>query len=122
MRRSVCQVAIAVLLALLSAGIDAQPAGYCALVATLSVSAYSDDSGDGQGITASGAHTEHGTLAAGSSVPFGTHVLVAGYGAGRVQDRGSLITDAHLDIWMSEDGDAWEWGRQSLPVVMFWGQ
>lgn len=80
------------------------------LVLTLSVSAYSDT-----GPTASGAWTTHGTAACGPTFPFGTRFLLAGR-TYTCTDRGGLVTDQHLDLWMPNESDAWAWGRATLPV------
>ena len=84
----------------------------CTLLAclTMSVSAYAD-----HGITASGAWTRQGVAACGPSFPFGTLFVVQGRPY-VCMDRGSLVTDGHLDLWHSSEDAAWEWGRQSLTV------
>ena len=77
---------------------------------TLSVSAYSD-----HGITASGAWTRQGIAACGSVFPFGT-VFVVQSKAYVCMDRGSLVTDGHLDLFMDSEEAAWEWGRKNVTV------
>ena len=76
----------------------------------MSVSAYAD-----HGYTASGAWTRQGVAACGPSFPFGTMFLVAGkwYAC---MDRGGLVTDGHLDLWVADEDAAWEWGRVILQV------
>jgi 3D (Asp-Asp-Asp) domain-containing protein len=81
---------------------------------TVSVSAYSD-----VGYTASGAWTEHGIVACGPSYPFGTIFIIQGEPY-VCMDRGGLVTDGHVDKWMSSESDAWEHGRQEVTVFV-WG-
>lgn len=72
------------------------------------------------GITASGTQARHGTVAADTRrLPFGTIVYVPGYGYGRVEDRGSAITDLKLDLWFSSHTAARHWGRQKV-LVKVW--
>jgi hypothetical protein len=33
-------------------------------------------------------------------------------------DRGSAITDGHVDVWMESEADALEWGRRELVVLV----
>jgi 3D (Asp-Asp-Asp) domain-containing protein len=82
---------------------------------TVSVSAYTNADGAGHGITASGARTRPGIVACGPSWPFGTVFLVAGR-AMVCMDRGSAITDGHIDVWMAAEDAAWTWGRRTLTV------
>ncbi len=98
------------------------PLGYCGLITVMSVSAYDDSSGEPPylGLTASGEKTHVGVVAAGPDIPFGTEVFILGYGKGIVLDRGSAITDGHMDIWMPSNELAWQWGRKTLPVILRW--
>ena len=91
----------------------------CALFACLSmsVSAYTDADGAGHGITASGAKTRPGIAACGPSFPFGT-ILLVGAKWYVCMDRGSAITDGHLDVWHQDEDAAWQWGRKELLVVV----
>jgi len=84
----------------------------CAILAclTMSVSAYAD-----HGITASGAWTRQGMAACGPSYPFGT-VFIVRTRAYVCMDRGGLVTDGHLDLFMPDEDAAWEWGRQTMTV------
>jgi len=69
------------------------------------------------GVTASGTHAQHGTIAADTAVlPFGTIVYVPGYGYGRVEDRGGKITGNRLDLWYPSHADAQAWGRKRMKV------
>jgi 3D (Asp-Asp-Asp) domain-containing protein len=80
---------------------------------TVSVSAYTNADGAGHGITASGVRTREGIVACGPSWPFGTVVLLAGR-AMVCMDRGSAITDGHIDVYMTDEADAWQFGRRTL--------
>lgn len=87
------------------------------LCLSLSVSAYVDADGGGHGITASGARTRPGTAACGPSFPFGMLFLVDGQPY-ICLDRGSAITDGYLDLWVADEGAAWQWGRRQMTVVV----
>jgi 3D (Asp-Asp-Asp) domain-containing protein len=93
--------------------------GWPAQVATMSVSAYTNAGGAPpyQGLTASGQYTRPGICACGPSFPFGTIFVVSGKWY-VCQDRGSAITDGHLDLWVGEDEEAWAWGRRQMQVVV----
>jgi len=65
------------------------------------------------GRTASGAQVGYGSIAAPSSVPFGTPVLVDGWYVGTVQDRGAFGSRT-LDIWLPSYGQAMTWGRRRV--------
>ncbi len=82
---------------------------------TVSVSAYTNADGAGHGITASGVRTREGMAACGPSFPFGTVFVVQGkpYAC---MDRGGLVTDGHLDLWVSDEDTAWEFGRANMTV------
>lgn len=74
------------------------------------------------GITASGTHAKHGTVAADTRYyPFGTVVYVPGYGYGRVEDRGGAIKGPNkLDLWFASEREALRWGRQKDVRVTVW--
>ena len=69
------------------------------------------------GITASGKRVQEGvTVAAGKGIPFGgTVVLIEGLGFRIVQDRGGMIKDHNLDVYMEE---ALKFGRRELKVYI----
>ena len=70
-------------------------------------------------VTASGLPPIPGeTVAAGPGVPFGTRVFLAGHGWRTVNDRGSRITDDHLDLAVSTRAEAFEFGRQVVKAVV----
>ncbi|HOJ34204.1 MAG TPA: 3D domain-containing protein [Candidatus Hydrogenedentes bacterium] len=69
------------------------------------------------GVTASGTKARKGTIAADTTVfPFGTIMFIPGYGYGRVEDRGSAITNDHIDLFFRRHSDAVKWGKQVKPV------
>lgn len=73
------------------------------------------------GITASGARTRHGTIAADRRYySFGTVIYIPGYGYGRVEDTGSAIQGAdHIDLFFNAHQEALEWGRRKEPVKVW---
>ena len=98
-------------------------------VVTLNITAYTDACGmPPWGITASGAKTEHGIVAAPRQVPFGSRVYIEGYGEGVVEDRGGDIRltrgrpqHANMDVWMASRQEALDWGRREVVVyTLLW--
>jgi len=78
---------------------------------SFSVSAYCD-----VGLMNSGQQTHAGAAACGPGIPFGTVFVL---GDGRMVeclDRGGLVTDCHIDVWMDSCEAAIQWGRQELPA------
>lgn len=70
-------------------------------------------------ITASGEVVVIGvTAAAGPSFPFNTVIYIDGIGKRIIQDRGGMITDRHLDVAISCQKKALEWGRQNVTVFI----
>jgi 3D (Asp-Asp-Asp) domain-containing protein len=70
------------------------------------------------GVTARGTTARHGTVAADPRVfPFGTRLLIPGYGTGVVEDVGGAIKGRHIDAWFPSHEAALTWGRRSLKVV-----
>ena len=61
---------------------------------------------------------QDGTIAADTKYyPFGTRMLVPGYGWGVVQDRGSAIKGRNrIDLYFDSHQDALRWGRRRLQV------
>ena len=81
--------------------------------ATLNCSAYCD-----KGITASGEYVRDGICAMdrvnGQVVPFGTKVILPNGKVLVVKDRFGAGHNNHLDIWMPNESDCWQFGRQWL--------
>jgi 3D (Asp-Asp-Asp) domain-containing protein len=69
------------------------------------------------GHTASGRLVTHndGRIVAARALPFGTRVIIPGYGEAEVQDRGPL-SDRQLDVMFPTHQEALEWGVQNLDV------
>ena len=69
------------------------------------------------GITASGYHVHPGTVAADTRLlPFGSRVLVPGYGYGTVRDRGGDIKGNHIDLYFPSHEIALHWGRKKMKI------
>lgn len=75
----------------------------------------------GYGITASGATVQEGkTIACPPSLPFGTNIHIPELNETYVcEDRGSAITNGHLDIYIEDLDDALEFGVQQLQVKVW---
>lgn len=90
------------------------------------VSAYS--LGDGftpsHGKTASGEKVKEGrTIACPKSLPFGTKVFIPDLDhVYTCTDRGGMITEGHLDIYMADRSDALDFGRQQIAVQIKKGE
>ena len=70
------------------------------------------------GVTARGTQAHLGTVAADPKVyPFGTRLLIPGYGTGVVEDVGGAIKGKHIDVWFPSHQTALNWGRRNLKVV-----
>jgi 3D (Asp-Asp-Asp) domain-containing protein len=89
-------------------------------VATFSVSAYTDAEGvwPYAGLMASGYQTRQGVVACGPDFSFGTIFLIEGK-LYICMDRGSAITNQHLDIWYASYPAAIEAGRKTVEVLFF---
>jgi 3D (Asp-Asp-Asp) domain-containing protein len=70
------------------------------------------------GVTASGKKSkEHYTVACPKSMPFGTKLYIPYFETVfTCEDRGGLITEGHIDIYMKRLKDAQDFGRQQLEV------
>lgn len=70
------------------------------------------------GITASGLPVEEGvTIACPPSMPFGTNVYIPYFdNEFTCYDRGSAITEGHLDVYMADLDEALAFGRRNLEV------
>lgn len=68
--------------------------------------------------------TQWRTIAAPKSIPFGTKVYIPYFkdypnkGVFVVEDRGSAITEGHIDVFMEDLGRANEFGRRKLDVII----
>lgn len=72
--------------------------------------------GKTNGITASGAHaTANHTIAAPSTFPFGTKLLINGV-TYTVEDRGGAIQGNRIDIYMNSHSEALQWGVRYVEV------
>ncbi|ETX08034.1 3D domain-containing protein [Candidatus Entotheonella palauensis] len=70
------------------------------------------------GITSSGTRARRGTVAADTKYyPYGTVMIIPGYGTGVVEDIGSAIKGPNrLDVFFGTRKRALKWGRQRLRV------
>ncbi len=87
-----------------------QPRGYWA---TYETTAYCQ-----AGVTASGAYTSYGTVAA--TLPFGTRLYIPGYGNGDVLDRGGAVGPGHVDLFMPDCNQAIDWGVRYEKIEIFY--
>jgi 3D (Asp-Asp-Asp) domain-containing protein len=71
------------------------------------------------GLTASGERAAVGLVAADWSVlPRGTRLIIPGYGAARVADRGGAIKGNHIDVFFTTHAQARAWGVRKLAVTI----
>lgn len=70
--------------------------------------------------TASGYRLKPGdkVAAMGEKYPFGTSVVVPGYGVAIVRDRGGAVSDNHIDLFFEQHEDALKWGRRMVTVTV----
>ena len=70
------------------------------------------------GVTASGHVIQPGDkfVAAPKHIPFGTVLIIPGYGEVEVLDRGGAIKGNKLDIFFATHKEALQWGRQQIAV------
>jgi len=69
------------------------------------------------GRTATGLPVGWGVAAVDPSViPFGTHIMVPGYGEAIAADTGSAIVGAMIDLWFPTATQAFAWGRRTVTV------
>lgn len=70
------------------------------------------------GITSSGVKAKKGTIAADVRYyPYGTKMIVPGYGKGVVADTGSAIKGpGRIDVFFKSRKEALRWGRQQVTV------
>ena len=88
----------------------------------MKITAYTarDKGMNGKGITANGEKALEGrTIAADSSIPFGTEIYIPALGkAYTVTDRGGAIYGDRLDLFMEKRKDALKFGVQELEVLI----
>ena len=70
------------------------------------------------GITSSGVNARVGTIAADTKYyPYGTIMIIPGYGRGVVEDVGGAIKGPNrLDVYFSTRKKALKWGKQTVQV------
>ena len=70
------------------------------------------------GITSSGVRAVGGTIAADIRYyPYGTVMIIPGYGKGVVEDTGSAIKGPdRIDVYFKTRKKALQWGRQTMEV------
>jgi 3D (Asp-Asp-Asp) domain-containing protein len=67
--------------------------------------------------TASGTWPEEGRTVAGPrDVPFGTQVYIDGVGWRTVEDRTAKRFDGRYDVFLNDEGDCWDFGKQEILV------
>ena len=82
---------------------------------TVQTTAYS-----GGGITASGKRVKVGMIAVDPRViKLGTKVYVPNYGYARAEDTGGAIKGNIIDLYMSSNGQAIQWGRRSVTIRIY---
>ena len=74
------------------------------------------------GLTSSGKWARYGTIAADTRYyPYGTVMIVPGYGRGVVEDIGGAIKGPRrIDVYFKTRRQALKWGRQTLRVRVRW--
>lgn len=76
----------------------------------------------GYGVTASGKTVQEGrTIACPRSMEFGTKVNIESVGVRTCEDRGSAITEGHIDVYVNSLSVAQAFGRKSLKVEILGG-
>jgi len=70
--------------------------------------------------TASGYRLQPGdkVVAMGKKYPFGTLIMIPGYGLATVRDRGGAVGDNHIDLYFERNEDALKWGRRAVTVTV----
>ena len=57
-------------------------------------------------------------IATDKSIPFGTEILVPGYGQAKVKDRGGSITQNKIDVYFATHREALNWGVQYHELIL----
>lgn len=105
--KKIITILLAIIITFTSA-LATNKAGYQSFVAT----AYSL-----RGKTASGKQTRNGIIAADPRVlPLGTRVHIEGHGTFVVADTGGKIKGNRIDIWMSSNAQAIQFGKRKVKL------
>jgi 3D (Asp-Asp-Asp) domain-containing protein len=69
-------------------------------------------------LTASGTQVRRGSVAVDTGIfPFGTHMVIPGYGYGRARDTGGAINGHHIDLAMYSCKEARDWGKKHVVIA-----
>lgn len=68
---------------------------------------------------ASGYQVFDGAIAMGQGYPLGTIVKIPEVGWAIALDRGGVVHDGIIDVYMKDLGEARSWGRKSLEVEVY---
>lgn len=80
--------------------------------------AHSDETGRGDGLTASGRYAQAWRTIAMDDIPFGTRVEIDGH-MYIVEDRFGGGYTNRIDIYMDTKSEAFQWGRRHLKVKIY---
>lgn len=95
------------------------PNPYREVVCNISAyTAHSNETGRGDGLTASGRYAQAGRTIAMDDVPFGTRVEIDGH-TYIVEDRFGGGYTNRIDIYMDTKSEAFQWGRRHLKVKIY---
>lgn len=88
-------------------------------VYNMEATAYSNQGGDGRGITASGIRTFVGVVAVDPKViPLGTKLYVEGYGVALAADTGGAIKGHKIDLFFHTERECYNFGRRQRTVYV----
>lgn len=88
-------------------------------VYNMEATAYSNQGGDGGGITASGIRTFVGVVAVDPKViPLGTKLYVEGYGVALAADTGGAIKGHKIDLFFHTERECYNFGRRKRTVYV----
>ncbi len=72
------------------------------------------------GKTASGLPVGKGVVAVDPKViPLRTRLFIPGYGKGIAADVGTAIKGRIIDLWFPTTGEAREWGRRTVVIIVY---
>lgn len=93
---------------------------------TMNTSAYTPYCAGCSGITASGINVKksqtykgYKIIAAPRQFKIGTKMYIPGFGHAIVQDRGGAIVGNKLDLLVSNNAQAYKWGRKNVTVTIY---